>query len=166
MEHERQLSESFFQPLNNFRNRFCQPCFCYVTHAQSCHRFKIINGENVQYLIFLKQKILASSIDTFHCPCPPHITPPVVNGPSVTMKIFIFFYFVHLLSVATLYHVEQLSLSLAPQRSAVAQFRLHCICAHIFIFSNYFTTFYLTFYFVLHKNVIPIKIICFQLAAH
>lgn len=91
MEHERQLSESLFQPLNNFRNRFCQPCFCYVTHAQSCHRFKIINGENVQYLIFLKQKILASSIDTFHCPCPPHITPPVVNGPSVTMKIFFFF---------------------------------------------------------------------------
>lgn len=90
MEHERQLSESLFQPLNNFRNRFCQPCFCYVTHAQSCHRFKIINGENVQYLIFLKQKILASSIDTFHCPCPPHITPPVVNGLRVTMKIFFF----------------------------------------------------------------------------
>lgn len=67
----------------------------------------------------MQKKILVSSIDTELCPCPPHIAPPVVNGRSVTMKN-VFFFYAPFVGGNTIFHVEQLSLSLAPQSSVVA----------------------------------------------
>lgn len=72
---------------------------------------------NIYNFLYAK-KILVSSIDTEHCPCPPHIDPPVVNGPSVIMKNV--FFYAPFVGGNTIFHVEQLSLSLAPQSSVVA----------------------------------------------